>query len=1292
MTVNRPQRRLRIKPLHSSRRHVAARKSVAVVVGIAVLILIGGVAWFCFQPKVGPQPNNGDQTDEPDKKITAQRAAELLRKARIANGFLEDEDEFVGADAAGNKLNGYLEAEKRLAELHTELPHETLPLRNLIICRSLYLQSIHEAGAEERSKWEEKIRENIEELKKREPESAVPYLFSANFLEKCSETLNASNADERKSLTDLRRKSLEELRQAQRLEPDNMTAHWRFYDKASNEDSTPQLDEEKNAALKKIYRLAPDNIEFVKSYFITLARQHDPALVEILENSRGLIVTAGRMKAAENPQSAKPGENVFERLLNDASAAAKSQDWPKATQAVMLLNNLMKGMEIQRIDFGKLSHSKPDGSLNLLDYMQHDFSDKFYARIEPEEHKLESAAQPLAGLFPGEMSRISQAPLIGFQMVDFNKDVDIDIIGISDGRLLVLSPAKNGSEWSPLVECDLPGDYNGILCADLDRDARSEGDGAWLAKIEKLVSKTESANYKKENPADPDVIVFGPAGLKVFLNEDGLQEVEQTSEINSLKNITAAVLIDIEGDADLDLVVASESGVKILLNPGDRRFVDFSSQSLLPAESIEVASLAIADWDRDVDVDILVGDSTGNAIGVLENVLHGSFRWRPFGQAFGNFHSGRSLHVIEFDGSVSWDLVGAGETGFQLCLTETVNSQVSLKQNQSFGDTNYLGLACGDLDNDTLLDVIAWTEGQIHFFQGQTDGSFVISDFMLSGLQGVHKLSADDLDYDGDLDLIVTSSAGTQILRNQSQKNGWLTLLPIGIDESQGRSNHNGIGSLVELVADGRYQAQTITSERVHFGLNGSIKAEVLRIVWTNGMPQNVIEPKANLVIREVMFEKGSCPFIYVWNGTEFEFFSDCLWAAPIGLQGTDGNAVPTREWEYLKIPGDKLKSQNGVYRIQLTEELWEATYFDLVELIAVDHPEVIDIFTNEKVGPASIAEHKIYTVTNKRPPISAQDMHGRDVLAEIAAEDGRFMQGFEKRLYKGLTPLHYLELDLGALKDPKQITLFLTGWIRPSDSSLSVGFAQNPDVDGPVTPQVWVPDADGQWQLSIAPMGFPGGKTKTIAVDLSNAFLTDDFRIRIQTSAEIYWDHVFFSVDEASFPLEIHDLPVAAADLHFRGFSHRYYVDEKSPEWYDYMKLSTTPRWPPMRGMFTRYGDVKELLTASDDRLAVIGAGDEMTVEFREPETVLPAGWRRDFILHCVGYDKDADLNTFEGQSSEPLPFRAMNSYPAQFGETFPETPGHQDYLRRYQTRRQSWNRFWKLLQSDSVKDLETD
>ena len=122
------------------------------------------------------------------------------------------------------------------------------------------------------------------------------------------------------------------------------------------------------------------------------------------------------------------------------------------------------------------------------------------------------------------------------------------------------------------------------------------------------------------------------------------------------------------------------------------------------------------------------------------------------------------------------------------------------------------------------------------------------------------------------------------------------------------------------------------------------------------------------------------------------------------------------------------------------------------------------------------------------------------------------------------------------------------------------------------------------------------------------------------------------------------------------------------------------------MRGRFTRYGSVRELLTEGDDMLAVLGAGDAMTLSFAVPDEPVPAGWKRDFILHSIGWDKDADLNTIYGQTVEPLPFRGMLSYPFGPDEVVPESAEYQEYLRHYQTREQDPRVFWRHLKLPST------
>jgi hypothetical protein len=106
----------------------------------------------------------------------------------------------------------------------------------------------------------------------------------------------------------------------------------------------------------------------------------------------------------------------------------------------------------------------------------------------------------------------------------------------------------------------------------------------------------------------------------------------------------------------------------------------------------------------------------------------------------------------------------------------------------------------------------------------------------------------------------------------------------------------------------------------------------------------------------------------------------------------------------------------------------------------------------------------------------------------------------------------------------------------------------------------------------------------------------------------------------------------------------------------------------------------VQPLLTSADDQMVVMGSGDEMTVRFRAPAEDPPPGWKRDFILYSVGWDKDADLNTVYGQTAEPLPYNAMPSYPYPPDQWYPDTPQTRRYLQTYQTRQQDQRRFWRM------------
>jgi hypothetical protein len=359
------------------------------------------------------------------------------------------------------------------------------------------------------------------------------------------------------------------------------------------------------------------------------------------------------------------------------------------------------------------------------------------------------------------------------------------------------------------------------------------------------------------------------------------------------------------------------------------------------------------------------------------------------------------------------------------------------------------------------------------------------------------------------------------------------------------------------------------------------------------------------------------------------------------------------------------------VYSIQVTGELWETGYVDEVKLLVVDHPDSVDVFVDERFVPPGDATLRIYQVAHPRAPVAATDDYGRDLLPLLLERDDRYVSQFRLGRFQGLTETHDLVLDLGDVDPRDDVTLFLNGWIFPTDASINVALSQSDHLVS-IPPQVQVVGPDGEWRTVIDNISFPSGKAKTVVVDLAGKFLSRDRRVRIRTNMQIYWDHAFFTTGDVTGPAPRATLEPTAADLHYRGFSRMYRRGGRyGPFWFDYGDVTEEQPWLRLDGLFTRFGDVVQLLERADDMYVVVGPGDEITIVFEvSAAPPLPAGWRRDFLLYSDSWLKDADLNTGTGQTAEPLPFHGMSRYPYGSDESYPTDAEHQRYLRRYNTR----------------------
>jgi len=301
---------------------------------------------------------------------------------------------------------------------------------------------------------------------------------------------------------------------------------------------------------------------------------------------------------------------------------------------------------------------------------------------------------------------------------------------------------------------------------------------------------------------------------------------------------------------------------------------------------------------------------------------------------------------------------------------------------------------------------------------------------------------------------------------------------------------------------------------------------------------------------------------------------------------------------------------------------------------------------------------------------VKAVDDGGQDVRRALIARDRVYPDQFA-RTASGVAQPHTLDLDFGPAAPDNRSVLILNGWVDWADGSTFFAASQE-DSRGLMLPSLQVKDASGNWKTVVEDMGIPAGKPKTIAVDLTGKFLSASREVRIVTNLCVYWDEIFLIESSAAPKTVLTPIAASHIDLRFRGFSAATIDPERTqPESFDYSKVSSLSMWNPTPGWYTRYGDVTPLLSSIDDRLVIMGSGDEIALTFPASGLPpLPHGWTRDFLLLVDGWAKDADPNTAFSQTVEPLPFHAMSAYPYRDSEHFPDDPLHRAYLREYNTR----------------------
>jgi Tfp pilus assembly protein PilF len=770
-----------------------------------------------------------------------------------------------------------------------------------------------------------------------------------------------------------------------------------------------------------------------------------------------------------------------------------------------------------------------------------------------------------------------------------------------------------------------------------------------------------------------DLARAGDGGVRLLLQGENGAFADATPAGAAIPDaLTGLWPADLDMDGDIDLVLGTAGATRVLRNNGDGTWQPLETFAAVTG----ARSFAWGDLDRDADPDaaFVAGDGT---LRVLANRQAGRFVAVDPPEGMSGI---TAVAAADLDADGAIDLVTADAQGRVSRLTRRAGAWESA-QIAAWDGTAPARLVVADLDNNGALDVVAASESASRVWLA---GESYALTALPADLDGAARFARDTND-DGLLDL-VGLAAGTPArwLGKGTRGYHWKTFTTRAQQNAgDQRINSYGLGGEIEVKAGLLWQRQVIQDGVVHFGLGPRTAIDVARVVWPNGVPQAEfgIGVDDGFVAEQRL--KGSCPWVFAYDGQGVRFVTDFLWRSPLGLRiNAQDTAGVTQTEDWVRIRGDQLVPRDGRYDVRITAELWETHFFDHVSLLVVDHPEDVETFVDERFSAAAQPRLQVQALRARRAVAKAVDDRGRDVTALVAERDGRYLATFARGAYQGIAAPHAVEIDLpGDVRADRPFVLVAEGWVYPTDSSINLAVGQG-SAARPSGLALDAQDASGAWREVVADLGFPAGKNKSMLIDLAPA--RGARRLRLRTNLEIYWDRLSVA-ERVDAALRTERLAASRAELRFRGFSHTTSPRGEAPETPEYARLANVaPRWRDLVGYHTRFGDVAELLTGVDDRYVIMNAGDELRLEF--PERAGPAaGWRRDFVLIGDGWEKDGDYNTGFSQTVLPLPSHAQPAY-GKDAEARLKARGHETSAEFeleleddpvYQAHREDWERF---------------
>jgi len=223
---------------------------------------------------------------------------------------------------------------------------------------------------------------------------------------------------------------------------------------------------------------------------------------------------------------------------------------------------------------------------------------------------------------------------------------------------------------------------------------------------------------------------------------------------------------------------------------------------------------------------------------------------------------------------------------------------------------------------------------------------------------------------------------------------------------------------------------------------------------------------------------KGSCPYLFVWNGKEYEKDND-IYSVANAMTNTDSpfafNKATMEKFgytDYYRIEKN-LVAKDGLYLMMLKEVRNEVSHTDAVSLLVVDHPKGTKILCD--------INGNIFTYTDPQNSDSAITDGAANIKELISVRDGKGWDAYNN---------DKLDMEFKVNSSNAKIIVFWKGFVDGSGKEANASDLGRPSI------KVYVNDKNNQWVQ--AGKIYPREEWSHSIVDLSG-YIKDQKNIRVR-------------------------------------------------------------------------------------------------------------------------------------------------------------------------------------------------